>query len=604
MLYFFSCKNASRKNVTSLPYLAYKVRSFSLINSDSIKYYNAILQKNANKAVPAENALIQFCDGVYQLTTGLHQKALRNFKDALVIFEKEKNDSLLFYAIVAIGNCHKLSGNADEAIRNYIKAIPPKETSSNKNLFSICYSNLAETFQLKYDLPNATKYVLLAKSYEPFASRTYVRLMHLEANIFGMNNVIDSALLKDYEGLSLAVKYNYPEKLTPFYDNMALCFLTKKNYDSAAHYYKKCITIDSLNGRLQLMADTYAQMVSLYAAKNEPENMRLVAKHAYSLCDSTQYLRGKYMIYDGLSNYYNKTQQWKNLAETKDSLEQIYKRLINKETEAKIAEYNVGYETAEKEKLILEQKSNLQKVTFLSIFTGLIALLLAISIFAVYKYYKTSKTIAVNEAIQIQNNIMVQAVFESEQAERIRIARDLHDSIGQKLSVLKMYLHNKDNNETKSPALLDETIQEVRNISHNLLPEELNFGLLNAVKSDVNKLKDAGNLSITTTIQENDYSVIPLSASLNILRVFRELLSNLVKHSAATTLDCSLYIETNNFHLILKDNGKGIDKKAIERSSGIGWKNIFARINMLNGKIDIKPNEPQGSDIHITIPIA
>ncbi len=603
MLYLFSCKNTSQKNETSLPYLAYKVRSFSLINSDSIKYYNDLLQKNANKAIPAENALMQFCDGMYQLTTGLHNKALVSFKDALAIFEKEKNDSLLFYAHVAIGNCHKLSGNADEAIRIYLKVIPSKENTSNKNLFSICYTNLAETFQLKYDLPNATKYVLLAKSYEPYATRTYVRLMHLEANIFGMNNVIDSALLIDYEGLSLAAKYNYPEKFTPFYDNMAQCFIAKKNYDSAAHYYNKCIVIDSLNGRLQLMADTYAQMVNLYAAKNEPENMKLVAKYAYNLCDSTQYLRGKYMIFDGLSNYYSKTQNWKSLAEVKDSLQQVYKRLINKETEEKIAQYNVEYETSKKEQLITAQQNTLQNTRYLTLLISIVALLLGVIIFALVRDYKIKKAMAVNEAIQIQNDINVKAVFESEQTERIRIARDLHDSIGQKLSVLKMYLNNRENDAVKTPNLLDETIQEVRNISHNLLPEELNFGLHNALKSDIEKIENTGYFKVTTQIEDEAFQQISLLTSLNIVRIFREILSNLVKHSKATEIGIHVFMAQNIFHLQVKDDGIGIPSKAIEDSKGIGWKNIFTRINMLKGTIKIEKTTP-GTSIQIKIPIS
>jgi two-component system, NarL family, sensor kinase len=602
LLYLSSCKNISHKSDTSLPYLANKVKSFSLINSDSIKYYNNILQKNANKAIPAENALMQFCDGIYQLTSGLHNKALVNFKEAIAIFEKEKNDSLLFYSLVAMGSCHKLSGNADEAIRNYIKAIPAKETTSNKNLFSICYGNLAETFLLKNDMQNASKYLLLAKSYEPYGSRTYVALMHMQANLFGMNNVIDSALLTDYAGLSLAVKNNYTEKLTPFYDNMAQCFVAKKNYDSAAYYFKKCVAIDSLNGRLQLMADTYAQMVNLYAAKNEPENMRLVAKHAYSQCDSTQYLRGKYMIFDGLSNYYTKTQNWKSLAEAKDSLQQIYKRLIKKETEAKIAQYNVEYETSKKEQLITAQQNSLQKARYLTLFISIIALLLCLSIFALVRNYKIKKAMAVNDAIQLQNDKNVKAVFESEQTERIRIARDLHDSIGQKLSVLKMYLNNRENDAAKTPNLLDETIQEVRNISHNLLPEELNFGLHNAIKSDIEKIENTGNFKVNTQLEDEAFEKISLLTSLNIVRIFREILSNLVKHCKATEIDIHVFMEQNIFYLHVKDNGIGIPSKAIEDSKGIGWKNIFTRINLLKGTINIEKITP-GTSIQIKIPI-
>jgi signal transduction histidine kinase len=309
------------------------------------------------------------------------------------------------------------------------------------------------------------------------------------------------------------------------------------------------------------------------------------------------------MIFDGLSNYYTNTQNWKSLAEVKDSLQQVYKRLINKETEEKIAQYNVEYETSKKEQLITAQQNRLQKARYLTLFISIVALLLGVSIFALVRNYKIKKAVAVNDAIQAQKDSNVQAVFESEQTERIRIARDLHDSVGQKLSVLKMYLNNRENDAAKTPDLLDETIQEVRNISHNLLPEELNFGLLNALKTDIEKIENTGNFKVTTQIEDAAYQNISLLTSLNIVRILRELLSNLVKHSKATEIGIHVFIAQNNLHLQLKDNGIGIPSKAIEDSKGIGWKNIFTRINMLKGTIKIENTAP-GTSIQIEIPIA
>ena len=229
--------------------------------------------------------------------------------------------------------------------------------------------------------------------------------------------------------------------------------------------------------------------------------------------------------------------------------------------------------------------------------------MLLVSIVAVYKNYKTKKSIAVNDALQKQKDSNVQAIFESEQTERIRIARDLHDSLGQKLSVLKMYLNNRENDAVKTPALLDDTIQEVRNISHNLLPEELNFGFLNAIKSDIEKMEHTGVFKITTTIEDAPYENISLLTSLNIVRIFRELLANMVKHSGASQVFITLNMVDNIFYLQLKDNGIGINKNAIEQSKGIGWKNIFTRISMLKGSININANQPSGSDVQIQIPI-
>lgn len=596
------CSRETNSNNTDIAYHVSKIRAFTFVNSDSLKHYNNLLQKTANKNKPETAALLKFCEGLYFLNAGLHDKALSNLEESAVLFEKQKNDSFLSYSYLAMGNCNKLSGRADEAIKNYLKAIPKND--SDPHTFTKCYANLAETYQQKNDLLMAKKYVRLAKQYESYGSRTYVSLLHFEANIFGMSGMFDSALATDRKGIAMAEKYNYPDKLTSFYDNIARCYIEDKNYDSAAHYFTKCIYLDSINGRLQLMADTYSQMVNVYGYKNQPDKMMATARYAAQLCDSTQYLRGKYSIFEGLSNYYYSNKKWEQLAMVKDSMQQIYKKLVSEETEAKIAQYNVGFETAKKEQLIATQQNDLEKKTYIIVLISLIALLLGVSIFALYKRNKTKKEIAVNLAIQQQKDNNVQAVFESEQTERIRIARDLHDSIGQKLSVLKMYLNNRANDETKTPALLDETIQEVRNISHNLLPEELNFGFLNAIKSDVEKLGNTNLFTINTTIDEGDYEKISLHTSLNIVRIFRELLSNMARHSKATNVFIQLNMADNIFHLVLKDNGVGINQTAIDESKGIGWKNIFARINMMKGSIDILPNTPTGTIIKIIIPTA
>ncbi len=602
LVVLLSCKNNSPAvEKMALNNSLAKVRSFVFINSDSIKYYNNILQNVVDKNIPTEYAVLKYCEGLYFLTVGLHNKALTYFEDCTQMFAKLKNDSFLSYSYLAMGNCNKLSGRADDAIKNYLMALPSNE--KKPYILTLCYGNLAETYQQKNDLENAKKYLRLAKSNEPNGTRTYVSLLHFEANIFGMNGMFDSALLTDYKGLELAKKNNYSDKFSSFYDNIARCFLEEKNYDSATHYFKKCIYLDSINGRVQLMADTYSQMVNVYGFKNEPDKMKATALYALQLCDSTQYLRGKYSVFEGLNNYYSITKKWQQLAVVKDSMQQIYKRLINEETEAKIAQYNIEFETTKKEQLIATQKNKLQKITYVTGGISLVALLLVVSIIAIYKNYKTKKSMAVNAAIQVQKDSNVQAVFESEQTERIRIARDLHDSIGQKLSVLKMYLNNRENDEVKTPALLDETIQEVRNISHNLLPEELNFGFLNAIKSDVDKIKNTQVFEVILEIEDAPYEKISLLTSLNLVRIFRELLTNLVKHSQASKVFITLKITDNNFHLQIKDNGIGIDKNDIQESKGIGWKNIFTRMNMLKGNIVIEDNKPAGNIVQIQLPI-
>src|SRR5690606_4441713 len=104
---------------------------------------------------------------------------------------------------------------------------------------------------------------------------------------------------------------------------------------------------------------------------------------------------------------------------------------------------------------------------------------------------------------------MNKALFEGEQKERIRIARDLHDSIGQKLSVVRMQLSNLPAATPSGGAfhetigLVDDTITEVRSISHNLIPEELNFGLAAALVELADKTNRSGKVQVVVSISED-----------------------------------------------------------------------------------------------------
>lgn len=580
-----------------------KIRSFVFVNSDSVKYYRGILRQLCKPEIPFQRALLKYADGLYYLTAGIHSRALNDFSEAAPLFEKEKNDSFLAYCNLGMGNSYKFTGDYDKSVFHYLTAMRLFEKIGNRFFITVCNVNLAETYEEKNDIEKAKHYLQIAKANEPYGSKTYVSILHLEANLYGMSGLTDSAVSIDNTGIQLAEKNNYPDKLSPFYDNLAQCFIELKKYDSAEYYYRKCIYADSLNGRIQLMADTYAQMVSLYGYKKQEEKMTAAAARALALCDSTQYLKGRYAVYEGLDHYYSSAGNRERSAATKDSVLAIYKRLINEETEAKTIQYNLDFETSRKEQLITRQENDLQKANYLLVLFAVTALLLALIIFVLYKNYRTRRMMAVNKAVQHQKDLNVQAVFESEQAERIRIARDLHDSIGQKLSVLKMYLSGS-SDETKAPALLDDTIREVRDISHNLLPEELNFGFARAIRTETGKIRDAGTIRITEELEnEEDYHRVPLPAALNMLRIFNELLSNIVKHSGATEVFICAMLRENIFILQVRDNGKGIDEEMIAKSTGIGWKNIFARVNMLTGNIVIEKNKPAGSIVTIKIPL-
>src|SRR5690606_25722038 len=171
--------------------------------------------------------------------------------------------------------------------------------------------------------------------------------------------------------------------------------------------------------------------------------------------------------------------------------------------------------------------------------TGLLLLLSAAAVLLLQRHKsKTEKT-------------QFRSIVEAEQRERIRIARDLHDSIGQKLSVVKMNLSSLQQLSAITPAdpykgaaeLVDETIKEVRNISHNLLPEELNFGIISALEDLSEKINQTHTSQVHLQLDENLTSIhLSRAFELSMYRMVQEVTGNMLKHANAKNIYISLWL--------------------------------------------------------------
>lgn len=202
-----------------------------------------------------------------------------------------------------------------------------------------------------------------------------------------------------------------------------------------------------------------------------------------------------------------------------------------------------------------------------------------------------------------------EAILEAEDRERLRIARDLHDGIGQMLAAARMALGNflakkKYENEhiQNSLDLLEESIKEIREISHNMMPGALTkLGLSTALKQFVNKINALGVLQI-------ELQIIGIKERLNekietmLYRVVQEILSNIIRHAEATKVSIELVKHENELVLVVEDNGKGFDNKAPE-NNGIGIKNIATRVEYLNGSVNFDSAIGRGTSVIVEIPL-
>jgi signal transduction histidine kinase len=200
---------------------------------------------------------------------------------------------------------------------------------------------------------------------------------------------------------------------------------------------------------------------------------------------------------------------------------------------------------------------------------------------------------------------LLNAVFETQETERKRLAEDLHDSVGQVLSAIKLNLHRLDKNcvnETAQPLfadtrkLADECIQEIRNIIQNVLPPVLtDYGLMEALEGLCIKVEQMTNIHVEL-VKKVDTIRLPPEIELAFYRIAQELFGNAIKHSEATVIHITLTKDTDWLVLEFKDNGKGFSPGSVKH--GFGLKNLESRVKLINGEINTI-TKPQNGTITI-----
>jgi PAS domain S-box-containing protein len=217
------------------------------------------------------------------------------------------------------------------------------------------------------------------------------------------------------------------------------------------------------------------------------------------------------------------------------------------------------------------------------------------------------------EAEEVLSNIS-RKLIEAQEQERSRIARELHDDIGQRLALLAVELDQIPQN---SPALPPEVLSQLRELqkrttdltgdiqtmSHTLHSSKLSLlGLDGAIRSLCNEFGAHQKMEIEFKSHDLPANVPP-SVSSALFRVLQEALQNAAKHSGAKHVDVQLNGEADEVHLIVKDRGKGFDLFTAMRGIGLGLTSMQERVRLLNGKIEIQSQPMAGTTIHVRVPV-
>tara|TARA_R110000787_G_scaffold196454_6_gene307826 strand:+ start:2496 stop:4466 length:1971 start_codon:yes stop_codon:yes gene_type:complete len=266
-----------------------------------------------------------------------------------------------------------------------------------------------------------------------------------------------------------------------------------------------------------------------------------------SLMTAEKFLSDVYRLNDDIPNY---NQHLLNFYTIKDSISSVQKVKA-------LSYYQTLYET-EKQRLKIETQENdiallasESKIKNQFILFGIVSLS---SLFLLVIVYKSRNTEKKKKKLQEQ---FTQGLLQSQEKERTRIARELHDSVGQQLTLIKRKSQNLE--QVEITALTNNALEEVRSISRGLYPQLLKeLGLTESVKQLINEYDEQTDLFFSMDIDFID-PYFTENTTLNFYRLIQECLTNIVRHAKAKTVIVSVKKEGDSIISLISDNGKGFN---------------------------------------------
>ncbi|TGM11885.1 sensor histidine kinase [Leptospira selangorensis] len=220
------------------------------------------------------------------------------------------------------------------------------------------------------------------------------------------------------------------------------------------------------------------------------------------------------------------------------------------------------------------------------------------------------KDITENKKLEKKIATLHTQVLASQEEERSRLARELHDGVGQLILAAKLHFQAYQKSEKEHPesfgsglGLIDRASQELREIYTNLQPSSLKeLGLEAALSSLANQIFPIQKIKVKSEFRVPEK--IPQEIQNQVFRILQEICANILKHSQANKVELKIFSEKDTLVVSAKDNGKGFkEKEARIKSTGYGLENIRRRTEDLNGTLFLETEPNKGTQYVLRIPL-
>lgn len=565
--------------------------------------------------------------GLAALYDGRHEEASKLLDKSLALSTANNLPAIRLKALSNTALNYLKMGEYQKSIQANFAILPLVQGDAQRLNRGKVLANLADAYSYLGRYEESNRYELEAvKLYE---SANYTQGISTAYNTLGSNytGLKQYGEASKYLTKAIAIKQSLKdtEGEANASLNLATLYQTLKNTAEAWRYLQRAAALyKSINNKKGLIK-AYVNMGAHHAKAGDYAKAQEMELKALELAkgEKDEYVNAT--LYSNVSDNYAKLNDLSKAYDFSKKALVSKDSLVNLTVQKQIADMQVRYETERKERQVQEQKLQLaqgqleltQKQSQIAkrnyVITGGLALMVlaAVIAFLAYRRYRWKQEAKMQAAILKQQEQATKAVLEAEEAERQRIAKDLHDGVGQMMSAAKMNLSAYEHGAQFATSaerqsferiiqLVDESCTEVRAVSHNMMPNALlKASLAAAVREFISKLDNrqlAAHLYTEGLDERLDANMETV-----LYRVIQECVNNVIKHAGASRLDISIVREAAGIDVTIEDNGRGFD--TAQRNEGLGLKNIRTRMDYLKGTVDFDSAPGRGTVVGLHIPL-
>lgn len=553
----------------------------------------------------------------YQLQAS-YSKAMDYYYEGLQYSKKGKDNLYTGHLYNNLGSSHIKIGNHKEALEYYLMGLRVYTQIKNMNYAASSHNNIGLMYMDLANYQKALEHYKIALQVRDIGDSIGMAATYSNIGTLFLNQGnIDSAFYYYEISIALDLKTENKYGLSVGYQAIAEAYQEIGKYNKAIEYYNKSRSIaKEINHHYQIaLADIGLSDVAL--EKDNPQTAIMMADSAFNIAKTLQNLKLMQETHEMYSKIFTQTKDYKKALDNYRASVELKDSLINQTKLHQI--YNLEIDqlsmAQELQKLeIQRQQLQLSKKNNIIIFIVVAFILTLAGIYLLYINYNHRRKANMQKTILSLTEKKSRAAAEAEIQERKRIGQELHDGLGQMLSVARLNisvlqqkraLSDFRKNELIDSALhsVDEAFYELRNISHNLAPSVLSSkGLATALKELVDQVNQSKHIKIQLEMYGINGSMDDIIEN-TLYRASQELISNTIKHSNASQFFMQLVKSEKEITMMVEDNGHGFDLENTLIRHGGGLSNIRSRVENLGGNIFIDSMKNRGTIISVMVPL-